>query len=85
MQKKIIEIEIIQSGQPRPYADHIYEAFFQIRSEGFLTNGACFYFIINEEFAKDITRLFVHDFKDNPDWYQPKLIKLEPVKPTEEM
>ena len=43
MSKTIIEIENIQSGQPRAYADSIYEANISIFNMGILNDGSGFY------------------------------------------
>lgn len=86
MSKTIIEIENIQSGQPRAYADSIYEANISIFNMGILNDGSGFYNNLSKERVIEIAKMFVHKFDDHPvGWFSPKLIRCEPIGPTKEM
>ena len=86
MFKNIIEIEILQAGQPRAYADSIYEAYISCRVEGALLRGKIFYLRLTEETVKGLTQLFVHPFDDIPTHaFSPRLTLCKPIGPSQEM
>jgi hypothetical protein len=86
MSKKIIEIESLQSGQPRPYADSFYEANISIFNVGTLTDGSGFYQSLSKELVLKIAKILVHNFEEVPEnWASPKLVRCEPIGPTKEM
>ena len=86
MSKIIIEIDLTQAGQARPYADTIYEAAISARVEKMLTNNSIFYRSLNQETVKQLTRLFVREFEDEPGSpWAATLTTCEPIGPTEEM
>jgi hypothetical protein len=86
MSKLSIEIDILQAGQPRAYADSFYEAYISCRVDGMLMDKAVFYRDLGEDTVKSLARLFVHGFDDVPkDWAAPVLKICAPVGPTPEM
>lgn len=86
MSKTIIEVEQVRGGQPRPYADAIYEAYLSCRCEGVLMHGAIFYQNLTQDHAKLLTKLFVHEFPDEPGHhFSPRLTTCEAVGPTQVM
>lgn len=85
MSKEIIEIETLKAGQPRPYADSVYEATISVRVEGMLLNRVVFYRNLDERIVKGITRLFVGNFVDEPNMFDARLEVCKPIGPSEEM
>lgn len=86
MSKRIIEIEIVRAGQPRPYADAYYEAYITCLSEGTLLDGAKFYLALNEEDVKILTQQWVRNFTETPKHpFAPTLKVCRAVGPTQEM
>lgn len=85
MSKEIIEIETLKAGQPRPYADSIYEATINVRVEGMLLNETVFYRKLDKKTVKEIARLFVRAFEDEPGMLQAKLEVCKPIGPSKEM
>ena len=85
MHKTIIEIEHIKGGQPRPYADHEYEAYVTARIEGMLLNNTVYYLELKDEDVRALARRLLSDFKDKPAWHEPKLEYCAPVEPSKEM
>lgn len=79
-------IDHIQGGQPRPYADAVYSAYISKRREGVLTNGGKFYIQLQENDVREMARLFVRPFKDNPEYsLMPYLAEIRIEEPTTEM
>lgn len=85
MSKEIIEIEHIRSGQPRAYADSVYESKIIIRVEGTLLNNGIFYRELNINLVKQLTQMFVRPFKETKGFLEPYLELCEPIGPTKEM
>ena len=81
MSKTVITIEHLRGGQPRPYADSVYEAKITAERHGVFTNGRVIPYYLTEAEVKKLTRMFVHGFSDNPEWDQSRLKYLLPVKP----
>lgn len=85
MSKTTIEIEHLQGGQRRAYADSCYEAIITMKSNS-LIDKAIFYYTLDMEKVKEITQLFVHPFVEKPtSWADPILKRCEAIGPTEEM
>lgn len=61
-------IDHVQAGQPRAYADSVYSAYITKRREGVLTNGGKFYIQLKEPDVREMARIFVRPFKDNPEY-----------------
>ena len=86
MSKKLIEIDTLQSGQPRPYADSVYEATISIYNIGTLMNNHGFYQTLNRKLVIELTKLFVHPFYETSTcWADSKLACCEPIGATKEM
>lgn len=84
--KDYIIIDHVQGGQPRPYADSVYSAYISKRREGVLTDGGKFYAQLSETDVKEIARLFVRRFEDQPaNYWRPILVECRAVDPTPEM
>jgi len=86
MSKRIIEIELLHTGQPRPYADAYYEAYITCRDSGTLMHDAQFYYNLQEPDVRMLTKMWVHDFSDAPSHaFSPYLTLCTPIGPTQEM
>jgi hypothetical protein len=86
LRKEIVEIQTIQTGQPRPHADSIYEAFISIRCEGVLRNEAIFYRSLNEDLVKKITQILFRSYKEKPENVLDSRLEIcKSVGPTPEM
>jgi len=74
-----VGIQMIHAGQSASYADHVYSArIFCYQPNSGLTNAPMLR-TITEKHAKDIARIFVHHFDDEPkDWASPKLVACRP-------
>lgn len=84
--RETVIIEHLQGGQPRAYADSVYEAIISIRVEGMLTNGGVFYRDMSQPRVEQIVALFVRPFARPPkDAWSPVLEVCEPTGPTTEM
>lgn len=93
MNKKYIEIEVLQSGQPRPYADHEYVEVITFTTDDWHTqewlveNGRPLVrpMYVREEFALTVARLYC-PYQDlgAPDYdqYARHLISFEAMEPT---
>jgi len=89
--RHLLEINHLRGGQPRPYADAVYEAEITcfvaeslLDGEGELASGC--YLELSEEVVRDLCRLFVRPFEDPPgDVFAPRLEVCEPVGPTSAM
>jgi hypothetical protein len=85
MRDSIIVVHV-QGGQPRPYADSIYSAYICKLREGVLTNGGKFYIQLQELDIRDLARVLVRPFKDNPEHsLHPFLAEIREEEPTPEM
>ena len=75
-----IEIETLQAGQSRPYADRLYRAKISMyRIDGHGPNkGELFPRGFTRSRALELTRMFVHNYVDNGQWYEPKLDYAKP-------
>ena len=77
----VVSIQSISAGQPRPYADSIYEALIFCHQPNSLTTNAPNLRVIDIEQAKAIARIFVHHWDDTPaNWASANLgfIRTEP-------
>ena len=75
----VVSVELIHAGQPRPYADSVYEALIFCHQPNSKTTNAPHVRTIDIEEAKAIARIFVHGFDDTPaDWASPKLEFIRP-------
>ena len=89
--RHLIEIRHRRGGQPRPYADAVFEAEITCFVAESLNdaNGqqlSGFYRRLSEEVVKDLCRLFVRPFDDPPkDTFSARLEVCEPIGPTREM
>ena len=74
-----VGIQMIHAGQSGSYADHVYSArIFCYQPNSGLTNGPMLR-TITEKQAKDIARIFVHHFDDDPkNWASPTLVACRP-------
>jgi hypothetical protein len=81
--KRSVEVDLIQSGQPRPYADHIYEGYLTFS----VPDGQAWdsKFPNTKDTVAQYAKLMVHHWDDElPDdpmerWFAAKLDKLEQV------
>jgi hypothetical protein len=80
MSKTVIEIEFLEAGQPRPYADSRYRARIRGTRHGVYTNDKVLDLAISEEEARALVRFFVHNYKDEPDWHEPRLTCIKVTK-----
>jgi hypothetical protein len=78
--ERSVTVELVRAGQPRAYADHVYEAYLTFSvPEGL---GWSSKYGRKEEQVKPYIPLFVHPFvEENRQWHQPWLEKLEQVSP----
>ena len=75
----IVTVQTIQSGQSRPYADHVYESLIFCHIPNGLLTAAPLPRVINIEQAKAIARIFVHSWEDTPaNWASPVLEFIRP-------
>jgi hypothetical protein len=75
----ITEVKILRAGQPRPYADSVYEA--EIRFNNFwdsTTGERPGEWDPGEDVVKMITKAMVHCFsdKEKPEWHEAILKKI---------
>jgi len=80
MSKVIIEIDCLEAGQPRPYADSRYRATIEAYKHGVYTNDKVIDCSISEETAKFLASIFVRSFHDDPEWHQARLESLKVLK-----
>lgn len=80
----IVHIDREYGGQPRRYADSIYSGFIYIERPE-LVGGAIFYQTLTEQLVKELARLLISDWNDNPGAFDTRLAVIRPVGPTEEM
>lgn len=77
-----VAIHTIQHGQPRAYADHVYESLIVCFQPNSKTTNAPLPRVIDIEEAKMLAKLFVHNFiekSSNPnDWATPQLKFIRP-------
>lgn len=86
MSRDYVIIDHVQGGQPRPYADSVYSAYISLRREGVLLNNQKFYIELTEQKVRELARLLIHDFKDNPEHLgHAQLVECRAVEPTTEM
>ena len=83
--KDTITVEIIRSGQPRPYADSVCEAVISSRCDGTLLNGHFFWHHFGDERIKEMANVLLSPFKAKPAWFESRLESLTPLEPTAEM
>jgi hypothetical protein len=75
----VVSIKTICSGQPRPYADSVYEAVIFCHQPNSLTTNAPNLRVIDSEQAKAIARIFVHHWDDTPaNWASSRLSFIRP-------
>jgi hypothetical protein len=73
-----IEVKTLHAGQPRPYADSRYEAELTFTNYWDSTTGERQgEYDPDESVVRDLTRIFVHNFYDKPEWFNPYLKKTE--------
>jgi len=86
MRRDYVIIDHVEGGQPRPYADSVHSAYISLRREGMLLNNQKFYVQLDEEKVKDLARLCVRGFNDEPkNWASARLVECKDVGPSEEM
>lgn len=81
---KRITVEHIRSGQPRPYADSVYEAIITI--EGGIPSSQKGYDLRwrgQESTIKEIAKMFVRNFADTPTPFQTGLTEIEMIEETD--
>lgn len=74
----VIGIQHIHGGQPRPYADSIYESVIFLHQPNALTTGAPLTRSITEAEARALARIFVRGWSDDPQFLQPYLEFIRP-------
>lgn len=74
-----IHIDTIQAGQPRAYADSIYENVLTYEGNGPLLPGASFR--PAESLVKRHARVLVHEWNDEPNWHDDRLDFVREEKP----
>ncbi len=79
MERTIITIEHLAAGQPRPYADSRYHARITAERHGSYANDRVIPCYMDESEIKALTRFFVCEFYDKPEWHQSKLVHATPV------
>lgn len=86
MSRDYVIVDHVQIGQPRPYADSVYSAYISKRREGVLTNNSKFYIQLQESDVRELARVLVRPFKDNPEHsLTPHLAECRAEEPTTEM
>jgi hypothetical protein len=70
-----ISVKHLSAGQPRPYADSVYEAIIQI------TDAAGTPAKWNREVVLPVARCLVHDWSDKPEFLEPRLAQCENTAP----
>jgi len=77
-----VAIKTIQHGQPRPYADHAYEALIVCFQPNSMTTNEPHPRVIDIDEAKMLAKLFVHPFtektNDGEKWSHPQLQFIRP-------
>jgi len=70
-----IEVEWIQAGQPRAYADSVYEAKISFMQKNAIRQGEVTKRYVTEDEAKKIAQMFVRPFHEGSDraWHHAKL------------
>lgn len=81
VRRTIITIEHLAAGQPRPHADSRYHARITAERHGVYTNDTVIPCYMDEGEITALTRLFVHNFYDEPEWYQSRLFRATAVNP----
>lgn len=77
-----IDVERLSAGQPRPYADSVYECELRFTNWWTSTTGPRKgNWEPDEQLVREAVRLFVHPFKDEPTWADDKLKTLEKTGP----
>lgn len=84
MSKSRYTVEILQGGQPRPYADSIYRGILTVEwqgMEGYKDKNAPFipHDDLREEIVKSRYSRLVHDWHEEPEWFQPRLTSFKKV------
>jgi len=81
MSKIIIEIETLRSGQPRAYADSVYEYFVTVKNYWNSTTGEQEgTFTPKEEDIKELVQMFGHKFVEKSTcWADPVLKEFEKI------
>lgn len=74
----IVTVKTIRSGQPRPYADTVYESLIFCYRPSVLTTGGPVNCPINRKQAEQLVRIFVSDWDDEPKFLDPRLELLRP-------
>jgi hypothetical protein len=75
--KRFIEVDLKQAGQPRPYADSIYEGYLTFSvPEGQMYASK---WPKDPEQVKPFAQLLIEPWYDEPQWYQSRLKTLERV------
>ena len=75
MKKQIIKIKWLRYGQPKPYSDSYYEAVLTFEAER--EEHA---WIPEEVRVKIIANAVVHEFYEQPEWHQAKLVEIEKLE-----
>jgi len=76
----VIDVEHLEFGQSRPYADTVYRSVIKAKKHG-CRRGIWIPCLLTEDEAKQLARMFVHPFIDNPQWFEPTLKQLTPGNP----
>jgi hypothetical protein len=82
MRRDYVIIDHVEGGQPRPYADSVYSAYISLRREGMLLNNQKFYVQLDERKVKDLARLCVRSFDDEPKNWASALDHIAAFDPT---
>lgn len=74
----VISFQHVRSGQPRPYADSVYETIICAHQPNIYTTGAPGLRYISRTVARELARTFVRNFSDTPAPYGAVLRELTP-------
>jgi len=76
--KTTVTIEILEAGQPHPFADTRYRARIKVERSNF--RGKIIPKSLTEDQVKQLTRMFVRNFKDKPEWHERRLQSIRMIE-----
>ena len=75
--RTVIDIQHLEAGQPEQYADSRWRSVIRAKTHGFDRNIWTPHYLTRNE-AKELARMLVHHFVDEPQWFDAQLQSLEP-------
>ncbi len=81
MSKTVITIEHLEAGQPRAHADSRFHARIKAERHGVYLDDRVIPGYMTREEVEQLVKIFVHDFKDVPQWPESRLDRICPKNP----